>query len=265
MSGSVASGAGGGRPGLPGVFAALVAAGVLGSVAVVPYSAGLLARAPGVEVSVGALLVAQAVQGLVLTAVAAGLGLWLGGRVGLGAWDVRALLAGGEGRRAVLRGLPAALGLGLAAGVVLTAASMAGAPLAEGALGRVEHPPAWQGLLAAFGAGVTEEIWLRLGAMSVLAWAGARLLRRERPPGGVFWAAIAISALLFGAGHLPLAAALGGLGGAVVLFVLAANGVVGLLCGWLYWRRGLLAAMAAHFAADVVLHFLAPALGLAAS
>jgi hypothetical protein len=30
--------------------------------------------------------------------------------------------------------------------------------------------------------------------------------------------------------------------------------------GWLYWRRGLLSAMVAHFATDVVLHGLTPAL-----
>jgi hypothetical protein len=31
--------------------------------------------------------------------------------------------------------------------------------------------------------------------------------------------------------------------------------------GWLYWRQGLLAAMLAHFAADLVLHAIPPSLG----
>jgi membrane protease YdiL (CAAX protease family) len=36
---------------------------------------------------------------------------------------------------------------------------------------------------------------------------------------------------------------------------------VGVLYGWCYWRRGLLAAMVAHFSADIVLHAL-PALAV---
>jgi membrane protease YdiL (CAAX protease family) len=34
------------------------------------------------------------------------------------------------------------------------------------------------------------------------------------------------------------------------------NSVVGVLYGWSYWRRSLVAAMVAHFAVDVVLHVL---------
>jgi membrane protease YdiL (CAAX protease family) len=34
------------------------------------------------------------------------------------------------------------------------------------------------------------------------------------------------------------------------------NSLAGLVFGWLYWRRGLKAAMVAHFSADLVLHVL---------
>jgi len=30
--------------------------------------------------------------------------------------------------------------------------------------------------------------------------------------------------------------------------------------GWLYWRRGILTAMASHFCADLILHVLTPLL-----
>lgn len=36
------------------------------------------------------------------------------------------------------------------------------------------------------------------------------------------------------------------------------NGLGGLVFGWLYWKRGLVAA---HFATDVVLYVVAPAVG----
>ena len=40
----------------------------------------------------------------------------------------------------------------------------------------------------------------------------------------------------------------------VVSFILLVNGGVGLLCGWLFWTRGIEAAMACHVAIDLVLH-----------
>jgi len=46
----------------------------------------------------------------------------------------------------------------------------------------------------------------------------------------------------------------------VVLRAVVLNGVVGVACGWLYWRKGLEMAMAAHFSADIVLHVLLPLL-----
>ena len=39
---------------------------------------------------------------------------------------------------------------------------------------------------------------------------------------------------------------------------LVLNGIGGIVFGWLYWKRGLLAAMLAHFSADIVLHVAAP-------
>lgn len=47
--------------------------------------------------------------------------------------------------------------------------------------------------------------------------------------------------------------------GALVTYVLAANGCVDLTCGWLYWRRGLPSAMACHAVVDLVLKVLLPA------
>jgi membrane protease YdiL (CAAX protease family) len=38
------------------------------------------------------------------------------------------------------------------------------------------------------------------------------------------------------------------------------NGLAGVVFGWLYWRRGLLAAMVAHLTFDLVLHVIVPAL-----
>jgi membrane protease YdiL (CAAX protease family) len=63
-----------------------------------------------------------------------------------------------------------------------------------------------------------------------------------------------LAALLLGAAHLPMAAALAPLTTVVIVRTMLLNSIGGLVFGWLYWRQGLLAAMVAHFSADVVLH-----------
>jgi membrane protease YdiL (CAAX protease family) len=102
--------------------------------------------------------------------------------------------------------------------------------------------------------GVTEELLLRWGLMTALVWLAWRLLPRPSgtPRTVYIWLAIVVSALLFGAGHLPAAAMLvGELTGDVVLFVVGVNTAFGVLFGYLFWRYGLEAAMIAHATAHV--------------
>ena len=101
--------------------------------------------------------------------------------------------------------------------------------------------------------GLSEEIMMRWGLMSFVAWAGARLFARDatRPPAAIFVSAIVIVALLFAAGHLPAAAMISSLSPAVVGRILLLNAVAGLLFGWLFWRRSLESAMVAHASVHV--------------
>ena len=46
-----------------------------------------------------------------------------------------------------------------------------------------------------------------------------------------------------------------------VALALAGNGAVGVACGWLYWRKGLIAAMVAHATANLVLRLVLAPLG----
>jgi membrane protease YdiL (CAAX protease family) len=85
-----------------------------------------------------------------------------------------------------------------------------------------------------------------------LAW---RFLQQRHGPvrAGFVWLAIAVSALMFAAGHLPSASVLlGGLDVPIVAFVMGANTAFGLLFGYLYWRHGLESAMIAHAMAHLV-------------
>lgn len=103
--------------------------------------------------------------------------------------------------------------------------------------------------------GLTEELLLRWGLMTALAWLAWRFLQRRRGPvrAGLVWLAIAVSALIFAAGHLPAAFfLLGALDGPVVAFVMGVNTAFGLLFGYLFWRHGLESAMIAHALAHAV-------------
>lgn len=96
--------------------------------------------------------------------------------------------------------------------------------------------------------GITEELMLRFGLMSVLVFVGWRITGRQSagPRPTVMWAAIVIAAVLFGLGHLPALAQSVSLTPALIARTVLLNAVVGILFGWLYWRRSLEAAIVAH-------------------
>jgi membrane protease YdiL (CAAX protease family) len=108
--------------------------------------------------------------------------------------------------------------------------------------------------------GITEEVLLRWGLMSVFAWLLWRVLQRGRnqPRPAIVWTANIAAAVLFGALHIPAAAAFLTLSAPLVVQIIVVNALAGVACGWLYWRRSLEAAMAAHAMVHVV--FIAGAL-----
>jgi ABC-2 type transport system ATP-binding protein len=125
-------------------------------------------------------------------------------------------------------------------------------------------PPLY-GFLAAFSAGITEEIFFRLFGLSLLAWLGGLLFHDfdGRPKLAVLWTANIVFAIAFGAAHLPTAASLGWpINTLVVTRTLVLNGIGGLVLGWLFWTFGLETAMLAHFFGDVIIYTLLPIIAL---
>jgi len=112
--------------------------------------------------------------------------------------------------------------------------------------------------------GITEELLLRWGFMTLVVWLGWRFIQKRngKPTRGVLVASILLSSLVFAAGHLPLAfmlipdATL-----VIVIFVITANSAFGLICGYLYWKKGLESAMIAHMVGHIIM-FTATYLGL---
>lgn len=132
------------------------------------------------------------------------------------------------------RGMPAALqglAIGAATAVVLVVLDrLAFAPASAG-------PPIWTGLLYALYGGVTQEVVFHYGLLTLLAWVALRAM----PESTAYWLAIAVSAVAMGVSD----------GGVL-------NALAGLVTGWLFWRRGLEAAMIAHGVIGFALHVWAP-------
>ena len=143
--------------------------------------------------------------------------------------------------------------------MILLALDFAFRPLIPPELAAAPLPPFLTGLVSSFYGGISEEILIRFGLMAFVAWLLFAIGRkREAPSAAVMWTAILVAAIVFGIGHLPATALLAPLTPAVVLRALVLNGVPGIVFGYLFWKRGLEAAMLSHFSLDVVIHGIAP-------
>ena len=236
---------------------------VLGAAAIIPYAFELNSeKISQASLPRPVLILLSILQTSVLMAVAAGAGLWVAGRVGLGAPVLAAALAG-EPAWQLLQPmlLPALLG-GLAIGIALISLEIwVFRPRVPAALhGADRRIPLWKRLLACLYGGLNEEVLLRLFLMSLLAWLIGLVWQAPggRPAVGAFWAANLLAALLFGLGHLPATAAITRLTPMVITRGLVLNGLAGVLFGFLYFEYGLEAAILAHFGLDIVIHVLAP-------
>jgi len=237
-----------------GVALLLGTPGLVALVGYIYFTTPLTAVPPGLSLTL--LAVSSGVNSLLFLAVACLLGAYAAPRVGLQSYVI--------GRKGTVGGIWQHLrnDVGLAAGigifggaliVVLDAAMMpfVGQDLPQSVIGATRPT-----LLDVFAyvpvrflyGGLTEELMLRFGLMSVLVFVGWRLTgrRADGPQPAVVWTAILIAAVLFGLGHLPALAQSVGLTPALIVRTVLLNAVAGVLFGWLYWRRSLEAAMVAH-------------------
>jgi hypothetical protein len=230
-------------------FFALWALGLVGVVAFLPAVASLLPPPPadrhGPPLAV--LLLAAVVQNALIAAGASAIVVRLGPAVGLRAPVVEAWAVGApRSWQAPLRGL---VGPGLLAGALGAVFAKLSSPHLVRYL--VGVPLVTRILYG----GIVEELILRGGLLTLLAWILHRLTGRiGEPSRWLTGAAILVSNAVFAVGHLP------------VLIVhhdpspprtVAVIFVVALPWGWLYARRGLEAASIAHATFHVVVAALA--------
>lgn len=239
-------------------FAVLALAGSLAAVAVIPYTLGLAAQGTAASAAGGLPsaqeipLLPQIIQGVVLASLSAGVGLLAARSLGFSIFSAPEKI------------LPAAL-IGIAATIIMLALEffvfLPHMPELQGV--SEARIAVWKRILASFYGGITEELLMRFFLMSGILWLLHFVWHTPEgtPAVGAVWLAILLVAILFGLGHLPATRMLTALTPLVITRALVLNGVVGIACGWLYWRYGLVAAMVSHFSADIILHVLSPFFG----
>jgi membrane protease YdiL (CAAX protease family) len=240
------------------LFAILLALVAFGLLALVPY--GLTIAGEVLDGDKALELLPQFWVQIALFSVILWIGLVLAPKAGL-TLPILSAWAKGERPQAIWQRLSWGAVLGIAAGLaVILLDLLVFAPLLaeEIALmeGMVTRPPVWQGFLASFYGGIVEEVLLRLYFMTLLVWLGMKLTRQKdsAPARWLVWIAIVIAGIFFGIAHLPTAIELGiELTPLFLLRTLALNSI-GIVFGWLYWKKGFESAVVSHFCADIMIH-----------
>lgn len=253
-------------------FLFLVAAGTLTGPLVLPYFFGLQAISPNPEplgsMSLGLLVLGTFVRNLVLLVPAAGFGLLVARRIGLGAPYLESWLDGAprpaEPFSSILR--PALFWAAVTALVAFAVDAIFRYGLGVDFPAPEIHARIdvawWRSGLASFWAPFAEEIFDRLFLLSLVAWLGMKLFRvsgEGRGRTAALWVANLATALFFGWYHIDnekLFAAV--VPGIVALRTVLIILPVGIAFGWLYVRRGLEAVILSHFIIDIIVHVVRP-------
>jgi hypothetical protein len=141
------------------------------------------------------------------------------------------------------------LGVGAATTIVILLLDRLMKPALPEALQASGTEPNWlSSLTAMLYGGITEEILLRWGLMSLLVWSAWKVLKQgiTLPSKGIYQGAIVLAAMVFGLLHLPATAAIVPLTPLVVIRAILLNGIAGIGFGWLFWQYSLEAAMLSH-------------------
>lgn len=252
------------------IFFILWVAAILATIAVLPYTLELQSSTLAtlkLSLPLPVVIAIQMVQNAIIFAIVILAGLFFANRVGLGLPILEARLNGESVGGKIRAILPISIMLGVIGTLVILGlevfyfqpAMMKDLGDSAAALNlQTSQPTAWKGFLASFYGGIAEELQLRLFVMSLLVWLGKFVSKTSdgKPTSAVFWIANILAAVLFGLGHLPTTALLIPLMPLVVTRAIVLNGLLGVVFGWLYWKRGLESAMISHFSADIVLHVL---------
>ena len=231
--------------------------GLLGIASIIPLISQILAlQSAELPLTVGVIQIISVVQSSVLLLLMVWLGAVFSKKVGLSAPAIFAL-ARSESTFKELKPqiIPALIG-GIAGGVfIILFSSTFSSYLPTEFISEGEKLiPRWYTKIL-YG-GITEELLIRWGLMSFFVWGIYRLTQKKGSDIGAhnYIIAIVASASIFGLGHLPIAFALSPeVTTPLITYIILGNAAFGFIAGYLYWKRGLECAIAAHMIAHITM------------
>jgi membrane protease YdiL (CAAX protease family) len=243
------------------IFFILLSLSLLSVLAVFPYVVTLQRDVlKQLDIPISVVFIAQFIQSVLLFSVAIFSGLYLGKRINFHSPVLEALVTHRDYKKIIKDILFLSILLGCFSAVAIYVVDYLFTMQGSAITTHQNLAPIWQKLLAAFYGGITEEVLTRLFLMTLFIWVGTRILKQKEPVQLVIVFSILIAAIIFGLGHLPLTASLIQLTPLILVRAVVLNGIGGVVFGWLYWKKGLEAAMIAHFSADIFLLTVLPLL-----
>jgi hypothetical protein len=242
-------------------FIVLFLAAIVGSIAILPYGLRLakeVTKKKPLKIPQPTLLIISVLQNAVLFAVVTGIGLIVQHNIGLSNPFLERIITGQGMSQTIIHHLMIAFLLGIGAGSILLVMDILFLPyLPKKLLDTALKTTTLENVMASFYGGINEELLTRLFGISVVAWLLSRMWHTDSglPTAGVYWIANIVLALLFALGHVPtLKAMVGTISPMLLARTLLLNMAVGIICGWVFWNYGIVAAMIVHFIADIVYH-----------
>ena len=238
------------RPRFCRSVAALVATGSIGILVLIPINEAAVSALPNAPAQPLFTSIIASLQPFVILVLGAAAGTFAAPRLGLVSL-IAEKAGGGRPGTARLRRWRTLLALSVGVGIAAVMLDELSRPLwLPDAADFPPYAQSWSPQTLLFGVtygGLTEEIMMRWGLMSLLAWILWRM-RGKAPAAreGALLGGLIVAALLFAAGHLPLLGTMLPLTPGPVIRTLALNSAIGIWFGWLYWRHCLEMAMLGH-------------------
>lgn len=194
------------------------------------------------------------IQPVVLLIVAVLIGKRLAPKVGLSTPTIEGIIKGHFNQTLFKSQLITGSTLGLIAGLSLAIVTILCTPYLPQELLTISDATNISPIVRFLYGGITEEILVRWGFMSLFVWAAWKISSKKTtiPSPTIYWVGILLAAFIFGLGHLP---ATYNIVDDVTLFlicyIIISNMIFGIVAGWLFWKKGLEAAIIAHMFAHV--------------
>ena len=124
-----------------------------------------------------------------------------------------------------------------------------------------ERPSKLYYVLVSFVMGINEEIIYRLGLMSLIVTSMQYFKKVDLPTNRMVWTGIILTSIIFGMMHFPITSNFFELTTFTIGATMIGNIVTGTTFGWIFWRHGLLVAIASHIAFDITFHVIGSPFG----